>query len=609
MNRRHLRAEAAVSSDRVSRRERLYPLHPLRALRARLQLITSIAAETRQHVLESRDIELGGRDKLLERLDSLAGQVEGLAEAQHSDRAWLQETLRVIHDREPERRQRLAALRASDSYEAVYAIDEPLVSVVIPTFRNHALLAGRAIPSVLAQTYQHFEVIVVGDAAPGAAKQAVVDFDDPRVSFHNLERRGPYPEEPRRRWLVAGVPPFNEGVRRARGEWIAPLDDDDAFRPDHIEVLLDAARRRRLELVYGGIAQHEPGGVCTQLGGFPPTLGQFNLQAALYRADLGDLFELELADELFDQPYDWALCQRMARTGVRMGMVDRIVVDYYPSSLWTRPNGDDRDLGGVSAVEWSYVPEGWTRPDPDDDGPGWDVDNVAEMYAARWPAFIDALDGTDPLGAVHVVPVGHSLPREDLASHNMVMVFGYALALCARNTDALTILDWGGALGHFHALARALVPDLELDYHCKELPAVCEQGRRVSRAVTFHDSDDCLERSYDLVLASGAIQYAEDWPDLFTRLAKAARRCLLITKVPVTDAPSFVVLQRAHRYGYNTQYLGWALNRGELRTVAHSVGVELMREFFLSARLEVPDAPGSIHHAGFLFKAQPDARQ
>jgi putative methyltransferase (TIGR04325 family) len=127
--------------------------------------------------------------------------------------------------------------------------------------------------------------------------------------------------------------------------------------------------------------------------------------------------------------------------------------------------------------------------------------------------------------------------------------------------------------------------------------------------VIFHDNDDCLQRSYDLVLASGAIQYAEDWPDLFIRLAKAARRSLLITKVPVTDAPSFVVLQRAHRYGYDTEYLGWALNRREIRTVAKSVGVELMREFFLSARLELPDAPGSIHHAGFLFRAQRDALQ
>jgi putative methyltransferase (TIGR04325 family) len=596
----------------------LYPRHPLQALRARLHLITSIAAETRREVLETQGVLLERLDSLAREIeglasrtdgfDSLAGEVEGLAAAQRSDRAWLRETLRVLHDREPERRQRLAALRASDGYHALYGIEEPLVSVVIPTFRNHALLAGRAIPSILAQTYQHFEVIVVGDAAPDAAKQAVEGFEDPRLSFHNLERRGPYPEEPRRRWLVAGVPPYNEAVRRARGEWIAPLDDDDAFRPDHIEVLLEAARRRRLEFVYGGIAQHEPSGGCLQLGAFPPALGQFNLQAALYRADLGDLFDLELADELFDEPYDWGLCQRMARAGVRMGMVDRIVVDYYPSSLWTVATPDD-DSVDSAAVEWSYAPKGWAQVDTDVAADGWDVENVAQMYAKRWPAFVETLEGKDPLGAIHVVPLGRSLPREDLTSHNMVMVFGYALALSSRKTDELSILDWGGALGHYHALARVLVPDLELDFHCKELPAVCEQGRRVSPEVTFHETDACLEQSYDLVLASGAVQYAADWAELFTRLARAARGYLLITKVPVTDVPSFVVLQRAHRYGYDTEYLGWALNRREIRTLAATVGVELVREFFLSATLEVADAPGSIHHAGFLFRAEGDAAQ
>ncbi len=571
--------------------------------------ITDVAWETREHVLGSREI-------LLARLDSLAGELEDLAEARRGDRAWLRETLRAVLDREPERRQQLADLRASDTYDALYGMEEPLVSVVIPTYRNHALLSERAIPSVLAQTYQRFEIVVVGDAAPETAREAVAGFEDSRLSFCNLELRGPYPEEPGRRWLVAGVTPYNEAVRRAQGEWIAPLDDDDAFRPDHIEVLLEAARTRRLELVYGGIAQHEPGGNCTQLGLFPPALGQFNLQATLYRADLGDIFELELTDELFDDPYDWALCQRMARSGVRIGMIDRVVVDYYPSKVWTpspgnRPDGREagqsRAVGdgtdGSLAAEWSYAPQGWAEEHTNTAGPGWDVESVARMYAERWPAFIDNLQGTDPLGSLHVVPLGSSLPREDLTSHNMAMVFAYALALSAHMTEAVSILDWGGALGHYHALARVLVPDIELDYHCKELPAVCEQGRRVSPEVTFHESTDCLEQTYDLVLASGAIQYAENWSELLAQLAGAAHRYLLITKVPVTEAPSFVVLQRGYRYGYDTAYLGWALNRDEIRHAAQTAGLVLVREFFLSAPVEVSDAPGPIQHVGFLFKA------
>lgn len=267
--------------------------------------------------------------------------------------------------------------------------------------------------------------------------------------------------------------------------------------------------------------------------------------------------------------------------------------------LATSQGGNDAPESPV--VEWEYVPDGWARERADGAGAGWDVESVARMYAERWPAFIERLQGTDPVGALHVVPIGGAIPREDVISHNMAMVFAYALALSARRTDALSILDWGGALGHYHALARALVPDLELDYHCRELPAVCQRGRAISPEVTFHEDDACLRRNYDLVLASGAIQYVEDWAALLTRLARAADRYLLITKVPVTDAASFVTLQRPHEYGYDTEYLGWALNREEVRTAAKPAGLELVREFFLAATLDIPRAPGTIHHAGFLF--------
>lgn len=242
-----------------------------------------------------------------------------------------------------------------------------------------------------------------------------------------------------------------------------------------------------------------------------------------------------------------------------------------------------------SVVEWEYVPDGWARERADRTEAGWDVETVARMYAERWPAFIETLQGTDPVGALHVVPIGHAIPSEDVISHNIAMVFGYALALSARRTDALSVLDWGGALGHYHALARTLVPELELDYHCRELPAVCQRGRQISPEVTFHENDACLTRSYDLVLASGAIQYVEDWAALLTRLARAADRYLLITKVPVTDAVSFVTLQRPYEYGYDTEYLGWALNREEIRTAAERAGLELVREFFLAATLDIPE--------------------
>src|SRR5262249_40297180 len=198
-------------------------------------------------------------------------------------------------------------------------------------------------------------------AAPDEARVAVESFGDPRITFFNRLYRGPYPEDPNTRWLVAGVPAYNEAVHRARGLWIAPLDDDDAFRPHHIERVLSRAREERLELCYGQLCQHLPRGSRRTLGRFPPEFGQFGVQSALYHADLAEIFELELADAALGRPYDQALWMRMMEADVRIGMVDEVTADYYPSRYW-KPRWQESlpDHDG-SAPEWEYVPEGFAR--------------------------------------------------------------------------------------------------------------------------------------------------------------------------------------------------------------------------------------------------------
>jgi putative methyltransferase (TIGR04325 family) len=187
------------------------------------------------------------------------------------------------------------------------------------------------------------------------------------------------------------------------------------------------------------------------------------------------------------------------------------------------------------------------------------------------------------------------------------MVFAYVLALSARDKSDLSVLDWGGALGHYHALARTLLPDVAIDYHVKEVPAVCAEGRRVSPDVTFHESDHCLERRYDLVVVSGSLQYGSDWADTLRRLAAVAGRYLLVTRIPLADtSPTFAVLQRAHRYGYDTELAGWVLNAGELVDVACAAGLRVMREFHLLDPHEIAGAPEPVRHGGFLFERDTD---
>jgi hypothetical protein len=245
------------------------------------------------------------------------------------------EMLRAIADEEPWVRRRLTELRASGAYADPFEAADPLVSVVIPTYRGFESLRDVSLPSVLGQTHRNLEVLVVGDAAPPETAEVVRAFADERLRFHNLAVRGPYSDDSDRAWLVAGSPPYNAGVASARGLWIAPLADDDAFTPDHVEVLLEAARARRLEFVYSKLRAHLSDGSEVLVGEFPPRLGEFGLQGALYHAGLS-FMELNLSDDVFDVPNDWSLCRRMLRAGVRIGMLDRPTVEYYPSYEWGR---------------------------------------------------------------------------------------------------------------------------------------------------------------------------------------------------------------------------------------------------------------------------------
>ena len=254
--------------------------------------------------------------------------------------------------------------------------------------------------------------------------------------------------------------------------------------------------------------------------------------------------------------------------------------------------------------EFEYVPEGWERPVR-----GWDGGTVAEAYLAKWPEWVAAVEGTDPLGVYHEARAGERLARDDAAAHNMLVSFAYVLARTAHGRDRLSVLDWGGGLGHYAVLARAVVPEVELDWHCREVPSVARAGAAVNPEVTFHVDDTCLDRTYDLVLASSSLQYERDWRTLLGRLGHAATGRLLVTRLPIAlDAPSFVVLQRAGAYGYETEYLGWVVSRAELLHAAFRTGLELERELLLDAWLSAAGAPEDpIGHRGFLLRLRADS--
>ncbi|MEM9272234.1 MAG: glycosyltransferase family 2 protein [Cyanobacteria bacterium P01_F01_bin.143] len=95
-----------------------------------------------------------------------------------------------------------------------------LVSVIIPTYNIEEYIA-ETIKSVLAQTYSHFELLIIDDESPDRSVEICRQFNDPRIKIISQKNRG-----------LAGA--RNTGIRHAQGEYIALLDGDDLWLPEKL---------------------------------------------------------------------------------------------------------------------------------------------------------------------------------------------------------------------------------------------------------------------------------------------------------------------------------------------------------------------------------------
>ena len=218
--------------------------------------------------------------------------------------------------------------RARRGARDVYRDPEPLISVLIPTYNRAHLLVERSVASVLRQTYQRFEVVIVGDACTDGTEAHLLALGDPRIRFHNLPVRGRYPEDPYLRWLVAGSVPANAALDMAGGKWIAWLDDDDEFSSDHLEALLACCLQSRSEFAYGVMMMEMEPGVWQPVGSYPPECGRICNASVLYGAHLR-FFRYDVEAWRLREPNDWNLWRRMWGAGVRMEFVDRVVGKHF----------------------------------------------------------------------------------------------------------------------------------------------------------------------------------------------------------------------------------------------------------------------------------------
>lgn len=208
---------------------------------------------------------------------------------------------------------------------------DPLVTVRIATKDRPGLLVERALSSVIAQTYENIEILIVGDNCDHRTADALAAIDDPRVRYVNLGRQGDYPIDPVRRWQVAGSKPMNAALLLAAGDWLAPMDDDDELVDTHVEAMLRFAQEKRLEFVWSKTIQlGGPGDQPVYVGHPVLSPSCTNHGAVLYSMGLSVVPYSPTSDRLLE-PFDWNLWKRIQLAGARMGYLDELTYRTWPA--------------------------------------------------------------------------------------------------------------------------------------------------------------------------------------------------------------------------------------------------------------------------------------
>lgn len=197
------------------------------------------------------------------------------------------------------------------------------MSVVIPTY-NRADRLSRAIDSVLDQTFGNFEIIVVDDDSTDDTADVVRRYDDDQIRFVRHDRnRG-------------GSAARNTGIEAATGDFVAFLDDDDAWRANKLAAQVERYERADSEVgvVYSGIENVDSnrktnaiktpnveGDVTKRL-----LLGNFVGTFSVLMVDAETIEATGLLDERFPSWQDWEYYVRLSREAGFASVPEPLVV-------------------------------------------------------------------------------------------------------------------------------------------------------------------------------------------------------------------------------------------------------------------------------------------
>lgn len=222
------------------------------------------------------------------------------------------------------------------------------VLVYIPTYNRGSQLVERALKSILGQSFKNFSVLIVNDCSTDDTVDLVEKIADPRVNLLSVPvRRYRYPETALNHWLVGPVHAANYALTYMSDnfDWIARIDDDEIWDPDHLEISISAAVEGNYEFISSANREVYPDRTVEVPGHhalssyYYPELGQSDEDSVrigctstwLYRSYLR-FFKYN--EDCWRKPHnkvnDIDLSIRMFEAGVKMGYTGRSTVSTIP---------------------------------------------------------------------------------------------------------------------------------------------------------------------------------------------------------------------------------------------------------------------------------------
>jgi glycosyltransferase involved in cell wall biosynthesis len=201
---------------------------------------------------------------------------------------------------------------------------KPEISVIISTFNRGNGLLQRAIDSVLAQTFKNFEVIVVDDHSDELPPMNIPNGED-RIIPIRLPWNTGYQ-----------VRPKNVGIMCSRGKYIAYLDDDNVYLPDHLEVLHKVITETQADVVYGDRVYK------STIPNEKRFMGKMSYDFDLNRINNGNYIDtsdimhtiqsindIGYWDIFWERKADWLLMTRFGKANKKIVHVPKIITEYW----------------------------------------------------------------------------------------------------------------------------------------------------------------------------------------------------------------------------------------------------------------------------------------